>query len=105
MCEKKATKSEQFDRKIIQNLYKEEIKENQTSRIVMLELSQYLEEYLWKHYNPTTSTVQHLLSIIFLVNEKFRQGLPVWRNSSFFFPKKRHVQIFSIITEHYGTQN
>ena len=50
----------------------------------MLEVSQYLELYLWKHYKPDSSSFSHLMSIIIMVNEKFRERVPAWEVSSAF---------------------
>lgn len=45
---------------------------------MILEVSQYLELYLWKHYQPLSSTKSHILSIVIMVNEKFRERVPPW---------------------------
>lgn len=44
----------------------------------MLEFNRYLENYLWKNYNEK-STSAHLMSIIFMLNEKFRERIEVWK--------------------------
>jgi intron-binding protein aquarius len=41
--------------------------------------SQYLELYLWPHFDVATSSVNHVLSILFMVNEKFREGVAGWK--------------------------
>lgn len=41
------------------------------SRYQLLELSGYLENYLWKYFSDKSST-EHVFSIILMVNEKFR---------------------------------
>ena len=46
---------------------------------MMLEFSQYLENYLWPNYDPTTSTPYHILSIVIMVNEKFRERVSPWQ--------------------------
>ena len=48
-----------------------------TRRLMILELSQYLENYLWPHFHPGASK-QHVMSIVAMVNEKFREGLQPW---------------------------
>ena len=48
-----------------------------TRRLMILELSQYLENYLWPHFHPGSSK-QHVMSIVAMVNEKFREGLQPW---------------------------
>lgn len=44
----------------------------------MLEFSQYLENYLWPNYNHETATRAHTMSIVVMVNEKFRERVQVW---------------------------
>lgn len=44
----------------------------------MLEFSQYLENYLWPNYDSKDSTDSHTMSIVFMVNEKFRERVQVW---------------------------
>lgn len=44
---------------------------------MVLEFSQYLENYLWPYYKPDSS-YQHMLSIVNMVNEKFRERVQVW---------------------------
>ncbi|CDW53020.1 intron binding protein aquarius [Trichuris trichiura] len=48
-------------------------------QIMLLEFSQYLERFLWPNYEADTSSVEHLLSILVMVNEKFRDRTPVWQ--------------------------
>ncbi|XP_067939363.1 RNA helicase aquarius-like [Watersipora subatra] len=43
----------------------------------MLEVSQYLELYLWKHFS-VASSLSHLMSIVTMVNEKFKERVPAW---------------------------
>lgn len=45
---------------------------------MVLEFSQYLENYLWPNYNPQASYA-HMLSIVIMVNEKFRERVQVWQ--------------------------
>ena len=44
---------------------------------MLLEFSQYLENYLWPNYSAD-ATDAHLLSIVVMVNEKFRERVPAW---------------------------
>jgi intron-binding protein aquarius len=46
---------------------------------MMLEFSQYLENYLWLNYNPESSSASHVLSIVIMVNEKFRERVSAWQ--------------------------
>lgn len=69
-----------FDPLVIGNIYVEEISLSKFSirRIMMLEFSQYLENYLWPNYNADTATRDHTMSIVVMVNEKFRERVQVW---------------------------
>ena len=58
-------------------LYNEELLKGEISRLQLLELSGYLENYLWKHLSEDSS-FQHVFSILMMVNEKFREGVPVF---------------------------
>ena len=40
-------------------------------------LQQYLELYLWPHFHSGAS-VTHVLSMMLMVNEKFRENMPGW---------------------------
>lgn len=43
----------------------------------MLEFSQYLENYLWPNF-AQHSTFAHTMSIVSMLNEKFRERVPAW---------------------------
>jgi intron-binding protein aquarius len=53
----------------------------QTKRIAVLEISQYLENYLWPNFSPEKSSLAHVMSIVCMVNEKSREGVPIWNVS------------------------
>lgn len=63
-----------FDEKVIQNIFEREIKFNDTSRLQLLNFSGYLENYLWPNFSES-STFEHTVSIIILLNEKFKDNL------------------------------
>lgn len=44
----------------------------------MLELSQFLENYLWPNYKTGSSSHAHIMSIVVILNEKFRERVPAW---------------------------
>jgi intron-binding protein aquarius len=44
---------------------------------MILEVSQYLENYLWPHFDPAEASFEHVISIILMVNEKVRPLLRV----------------------------
>lgn len=45
---------------------------------MLLEVSQYLENYLWPNFDASTASYEHIMSILLMVNEKFREGVPAW---------------------------
>lgn len=47
-------------------------------RVMILEVSQYLENYLWPYFDPETATFEHVMSMILMVNEKFRENVAGW---------------------------
>lgn len=74
-----------FNVKLVDEIYRNELlvsSGNKTvplQRVMVLEISQYLENYLWPHFDPGSSTFEHLMSIILMVNEKFRENVPAWK--------------------------
>lgn len=79
-----ASASAPFDPRIVSRLYTSELARPGRSssaalrRMQILELSQYLERYLWPHFDAATASPEHVMSIIMMVNEKFREGVPAW---------------------------
>ncbi|CAH1983375.1 unnamed protein product [Acanthoscelides obtectus] len=69
-----------FDPNVIEDIYMQDIRGSNFSirRIMVLEFSQYLENYLWPNYKPGAS-YSHMLSIVIMVNEKFRERVQVWQ--------------------------
>ncbi|KAF6168355.1 hypothetical protein GIB67_018195 [Kingdonia uniflora] len=47
-------------------------------RVMILEVSQYLENYLWPNFDPEISTFEHVMSMILMINEKFRENVAAW---------------------------
>lgn len=45
---------------------------------MLLEFSQYLENYLWKNYEIGKASRQHIISIAIMINEKFRERVFAW---------------------------
>ena len=68
-----------FNSEIIEDIYKVDLntKESNIRRVMMLEFSQYLENYLWPNFGQD-STPGHVMSIVYMVNEKFRERVPAW---------------------------
>ncbi|CRK91496.1 CLUMA_CG005162, isoform A [Clunio marinus] len=67
-----------YDAKIVEKVYNQEISSGDSRRIMILEFSRYLENYLWPNFGEE-STSAHVMSIIFLLNEKFRERIEVWK--------------------------
>lgn len=74
-------KGVQFKPEIVEQIYKEDIVGSNfsTKRVMMLEFSRYLENYLWTHFSSSTKTSKaHIMSIAAVINEKFRERVPAW---------------------------
>lgn len=69
-----------YDAGIIEEVFATEIchAENSNRRIVTLEFSQYLENYLWTNYVAGESSRAHALSIVVMMNEKTRERISGW---------------------------
>ncbi|XP_034238562.1 RNA helicase aquarius isoform X1 [Thrips palmi] len=69
-----------FDPTVVQDIYVKEIYGSNFSvrRTMMLEFSQCLENFLWPNYVTDESSQAHMMSIVILLNEKFRERVPVW---------------------------
>ncbi|KAK3818811.1 MAG: aquarius [Benniella sp.] len=72
--------AQNYDAGVIERVYKDELLKNNFSinKLALLEVSQYLEKYLWPHYDPSQSSTIHVLSIVLMVNEKFRNRVEAW---------------------------
>lgn len=70
----------EFDSQIVEDIYIQEICASKFSirRIMMLEFSQYLENYLWPNYVTGEASHSHMMSIVVMLNEKFRERVQVW---------------------------
>jgi len=69
-----------YDPRIIEDIYFKELKPKQfeLQRIMLLEVSHYLENYLWPNFDQKKSTFAHIMSLIIMINEKFREGVKAW---------------------------
>ena len=50
--------------------------------VTLLESSQYLEQYLWPLFDPEQEPKANklvLMSLVLMVNEKFRERVPAWK--------------------------
>ena len=69
-----------------------------TSCLVALELSGYLERYLWPHLaEPAAASWEHVMSIVALVNLKAREGAPAW--AAFSAEPERFASLFSRVLD------
>ena len=80
---KKKKKPPPFKPGLVTRIYKQELGGGRTAppllkRVMLLEVSQYLENYLWPNFDAASATPQHVMSIILMVNEKFRESIPAW---------------------------
>ncbi|KAF6775202.1 hypothetical protein AHF37_05714 [Paragonimus kellicotti] len=66
---------------VMERIYKEELLTSGFShrRCLALELNQYLEKWLWPHFDADHSSRAHALSICAIVNEKSRGRVPIWQ--------------------------
>ncbi|XP_022909695.2 RNA helicase aquarius isoform X1 [Onthophagus taurus] len=78
-----------FNPNVIEDIYLQDIRGSNFSvrRIMVLEFSQYLENYLWPNYKPGSSPA-HIMSIVIMLNEKFRERVQAWQ------PFKKNTQYF-----------
>lgn len=69
-----------FNPDIIDDIYNNDIIKHDSyiRNIIMLEFSQYLENYLWPNFTIESSTHAHLMSIVVMANEKFRERVDAW---------------------------
>ena len=47
-------------------------------RVALLEVSQYLEKYLWPNFSAEDASPEHLLSMIVLANRKLNERTNPW---------------------------
>ncbi|KAF5733623.1 intron-binding protein aquarius [Tripterygium wilfordii] len=73
-----------FDPELVKEIYETELlvtsgrKPVPLQRVMILEVSQYLENYLWPNFDPETATFEHVMSMILMINEKFRENVAAW---------------------------
>lgn len=66
------------------DIYAHEIRKSHFSarRIMVLEFSQYLENYLWPNYrrgaDGSGATHAHMMSVVVMLNEKVRERVDAW---------------------------
>ena len=76
-----------FSPDLVKTIYNDELgggsgasRKPSLKRVMVLEISQYLESYLWPHFDAEGggSSFEHVMSIMLMVNEKFRENVPPW---------------------------
>ncbi|XP_043691162.1 RNA helicase aquarius isoform X2 [Telopea speciosissima] len=73
-----------FNPELVKEIYETELlvkgglKPVPLQRVMILEVSQYLENYLWPNFDPETATFEHVMSMILMINEKFRENVAPW---------------------------
>ncbi|EFN59246.1 hypothetical protein CHLNCDRAFT_29663 [Chlorella variabilis] len=75
-----------YKAELVAQIYREELggdsnKPPTNRRVQLLEISQYLENYLWPHFEAGmagSAAYQHLMSMVVMVNQKFREQVPGW---------------------------
>lgn len=67
-----------FDPSVVEKVYNQEIAGGDSRRIMILEFSRYLENFLWPNFTEKSSSA-HVMSMVFLLNEKFRERIEVWK--------------------------
>ncbi|CAA7395754.1 unnamed protein product [Spirodela intermedia] len=74
----------EFKPELVREIYETELlvsdgrKTVPLQRVMILEVSQYLENYLWPHFDPETASFEHIMSMVLMVNEKFRENVAAW---------------------------
>ncbi|KAG0164199.1 hypothetical protein DFQ28_008930 [Apophysomyces sp. BC1034] len=69
-----------WDPKVVENIIKSELEPTNYDprKLMLLEYTQYLEKYLWPYFDSQKASLNHVLSICLVVNEKFRQRVSPW---------------------------
>ena len=75
-----------YDAELVARVYREELgggadKPPTLRRVQLLEITQYLENYLWPHYAAGAAgpaAYEHLMSVVVMVNQKFREQVAGW---------------------------
>nr|VDD15377.1 unnamed protein product [Brassica rapa] len=76
-----------FDPEVVKEIYAAELKvagggggrkSVPLQRVMVLEVSQYLENYLWPNFDPEAASFEHVMSMILMINEKFRENVAAW---------------------------
>ncbi|PRP87317.1 intron-binding protein aquarius-like [Planoprotostelium fungivorum] len=72
------TEKKPFNPQLIEDIYFRDLRKGDIQRIMLLEVGRYLENYLWKNWDEEKSSMAHTMSIVMMVNEKFRENVHAW---------------------------
>lgn len=97
--------SKPFDEAVVERLYVSYLGKpigggrDFANKLGALELSGYLEDYLWPHFaaNDPASSWAHVMSIVAMVNLKFGEGLNAW--PAFHADPAKFAALFSRVVE------
>jgi intron-binding protein aquarius len=71
-----------FDAEVVKSIYLKDIGPEassegggSTQRLQLLEFSSYLESYLWPHFDAASASKEHLLSLVMVINQKYKDGV------------------------------
>jgi intron-binding protein aquarius len=71
--------NKKFMSSLVEGIYATVKKTNYAYRPIMaLEFSRYLENYLWPNFNQERCTQAYVMSVVMVVNEKWRERVPAW---------------------------
>lgn len=68
-----------FSEELVKEIYETELavrggrKTVPLQRVMILEVSQYLENYLWPNFDPETASFEHVMSMLLMINEKVHE--------------------------------
>ncbi|KAI8874662.1 hypothetical protein K501DRAFT_98706 [Backusella circina FSU 941] len=79
LVQKHLGKSVEWDPKVVETIMETELVPSgySSQKLMLLEFSQYLEKYLWPFFDQNAS-LNHVISICLIVNEKSRQHVSLW---------------------------
>ncbi|KAI3949343.1 hypothetical protein MKW98_023280 [Papaver atlanticum] len=78
-------KMKPYNPDLVKEIYESELSVKQghhkivsLQRVSILEVSRYLEYYLWPNFDPDSASFEHVTSMILMINEKFRENVAAW---------------------------
>ncbi|XP_026437772.1 RNA helicase aquarius-like [Papaver somniferum] len=78
-------KMKPYNPDLVKEIYESELSVKQghnkivsLQRVSILEVSRYLEYYLCPNFDPDSASFEHVMSMILMINEKFRENVAAW---------------------------